>query len=136
MKPVARVGIACFVWKDGKFLMGRRRGEHGRDTWSVPGGHLELHETWEACAAREVAEETGMSITNVRFLAATNDIFAESGKHYVSIWLEADWERGEPRILEPDKFTDQEWCDFMSLRSPLFEPCWQNLRQARPDLFR
>jgi 8-oxo-dGTP diphosphatase len=133
MKPA--VGIACFVWQDGKFLMGQRRGTHGKDTWSVPGGHLELGESWEECAIREITEETGMTIHNIRFLAATNDVFPESGKHYVSIWLEADWLGGEPTITEPDKYTDQGWYDFGSLPAPLFEPCWQNLRLMRPDLF-
>ncbi len=129
------VGIACFVWRDGKFLMGQRRSEHGIGTWSVPGGHLELHESWEACAAREVMEETGMQITNARLLAVTNDIFSESGKHYVSIWLEADWVSGEPTITEPDKFVNQDWYTFASLPTPLFEPCWQNLRLVAPQLF-
>jgi 8-oxo-dGTP diphosphatase len=135
MEPVVRVGVACFVWKDGKFLMGRRRAQHGRGTWSVPGGHLEVGEAWADCAAREVAEETGMQITNARLLVITNDVFPESGKHYVSIWMNADWAGGEPHIIEPDKFANQGWYDFRSLPAPLFEPCWQNLRDAQPELF-
>jgi len=80
-------------------------------------------------------EETGMQITNARLLAVTNDIFSESGKHYVSIWLEADWVSGEPTITEPDKFVNQDWYTFASLPTPLFEPCWQNLRLVAPQLF-
>lgn len=129
------VGVAVFIWKDGKFLMGKRRGSHGTDTWSVPGGHLEMNETFEECATRETYEETGLTITNVRFLAVTNDIMPESGKHYVSVWMEADWESGEPTITEPDKWTDHQWRTFQTLPSPLFEPCWQNLRDAMPKLF-
>ncbi len=128
------VGVACFVWKDNKFLMGKRIGKHGKNTWSVPGGHLEFGETWEQCARREVMEETGVAIKNVRLLATTNDIF-DSGKHYISIWVEADWDNGEPTLTEPDKWVDQQWRDFKSLPEPLFEPCWQNLRHARPELF-
>jgi 8-oxo-dGTP diphosphatase len=80
-------------------------------------------------------EETGMEIKNVSFLAATNDIF-ETGKHYISIWVSADWLKNEPTITEPDKWIDQEWRDFQTLPSPLFEPCWQNLRKAKPELFK
>lgn len=133
-EPVVRVGIACFVWKDDKFLIGKRIGKHGFETWSVPGGHLEMNESWEDCAKREVMEESGLEITNVRFLTITNDIF-ESGKHYISIWLEADWLSGEPTITEPDIWVEQNWRDFKSLPEPLFEPCWQNLRLAKPELF-
>lgn len=135
MHKSVRVGVACFVWKDSMFLLGQRQNAHGHGTWSVPGGHLELNETWEKAAEREVREETGMEIKNVRFLALTNDLFNSESKHYVTIWMEADWADHEPRITEPDKFISQKWCDFASLPAPLFEPCWRNLRKARPDLF-
>lgn len=134
MKSVVRVGIGVFVWRDGKFLMGQRMVEHGEGTWSIPGGHLELYESWEECAAREVLEETGMKITNIRFLAATNDIFKSSGKHYVTIWVQSDWLANEPTITEPDKFIAMEWRDFNCLPSPLFSP-WEQLRITTPHLF-
>lgn len=129
-----RVGVACFVWKDGKFLMGHREGSHAGGVWSVPGGHLEPGENWDQTAVREVLEETGMTIRNVRFLAVTNDIM-EHGKHYVTIWMEADWYSGEAAILEPYKCSALQWCDFNTLPAPLFEPCWHNLRIQKPNLF-
>ena len=129
------VGIGVFVWKDGKFLIGKRRGSHGHDTWSIPGGHLEFGESWETCAAREVMEETGLKIKNIRFLTATNDIFPEHNKHYSTIWVESDWESGEPQITEPGISEYTSWSTFKTLPEPLFEPCWQNLRKAKPELF-
>lgn len=135
MSPQVRVGVGVFVWKDGRFIMGQRRGSHGSGTWSVPGGHLEFTETWQACAVREVGEETGMKITNVRFLAATNDIFQADARHYVTIWLESDWLSGKPVVREPEKFVRLEWIDPDQLPVPLFEPGWQNLRQSQPELF-
>lgn len=130
-----RVGIGVFVWRDGKFLMGKRRGSHGHDTWSIPGGHLEIGETWAECATREVLEETGIHVTNIRFLAATEDFFPDDNKQYVTIWVESDWANGEPTITEPDKYLDHEWRTFQTLPTPLFEPCWQNLKKAKPELF-
>ena len=130
-----RVGVGVFIWKDGKFLMGKRKGSHGADTWSIPGGHLEFGESWEDTAKREALEETGLTVDNVRFVALTNDLFPSDDKHYITIWVECDWLAGEPTITEPDKWVEQRWETFKTLPSPLFEPCWQNLRQARPDLF-
>lgn len=129
------VGVGVFVWKDGKFLMGKRRGSHGHDTWSIPGGHLEFGESWGECATREVMEETGLVVDNVQFVAVTNDVFEKEAKHYSTIWVRCDWVSGEPTITEPDKWVDHEWRDFKSLPSPLFEPCWRNLRLAKPELF-
>ena len=131
---IPRIGVGVFVWKDGKFLMGQRYGAHGEGTWSVPGGHLEFNESWEACAAREVLEETNMSIKNVSFLAVTNDLFQAEDKHYVTVWMKADWDTGEAVITEPDKFVRFEWCSFNDLPAPLFLP-WEQLRQTLPDLF-
>lgn len=128
------VGVAVFIWKNGKFLIGKRLGTHGKQTWSIPGGHLELGESWSDCAQRETREECGLEITNIRFLAVTNDIFG-SGKHYISIWMEADWLSGEVQILEPDTWAENRWIDIADLPDPLFEPCWRNLRAAKPELF-
>lgn len=128
-------GIGVFIWKDGKFLMGQRAGDHGAGTWSVPGGWLEAGESWEQAAIREVKEETGLRIQNIRFVTATNNVFGSEQKHTVTIWLDSEWASGEPRILEPDKFIKQGWYTFPSLPSPLFEPCWRQLRVMRPDLF-
>lgn len=130
-----RVGVACFVWKDGKFLMAKRQGSHASGVWSVPGGHLEFGESWEETAIREVREETGMEIKDLEFLAVTNDIMPMDGKHYISVWMTANWAANDPQILEPKKCSAQSWCDFKSLPEPLFEPCWKNLRRIKSELF-
>jgi 8-oxo-dGTP diphosphatase len=135
MSQQVRVGVGVFIWKDGKFLMGQRVGEHGTGTWSVPGGYLEFRETWEQGAKREVLEETGLAIENVRFVAATNNIFENEDKHSITIWLDSDWTDGDVVINEPDKFVAMQWRDFQTLPEPLFEPCWQQLRKAKPELF-
>lgn len=134
MRDFPGVGVACFVWKDNEFLMQKRQGSHGDGTWSLPGGHLEMGESWEECATREVREETGLTIKNLGFLAVTNDIFSEN-KHYITIWMKADWENGEAHITEPEKCSEQGWFTTSSWPSPLFDPPCQNLRGIRPELF-
>jgi 8-oxo-dGTP diphosphatase len=126
---IARIGIGVFVFRDNKFLMGCRRGAHGAETWSVPGGHLEFGETWEQTAAREIEEETSLKIRNIRFGAVTNDIFHDEKKHYVTIWMLSEWDSGEATMVEPDKFVELGWYHFDSLPDPLFLP-WQQLIQS------
>jgi len=124
-----RVGIGVFVVRDGKFLMGHRKGSHGSGTWSIPGGHMEFGESFEQTARREVMEETGLSIDNIRFAAVTNDVFADDNKHYISVWLLSDAAVGEPAITEPDKFVDQQWIDIDALPDPLFAS-WNELLKS------
>lgn len=128
-EKIPRIGIGVFVFKKGKFIMGCRKGAHGTNTWSVPGGHLEFGETIEHGAAREVLEETGVEIKNVKIVGITNDIFKKEDKHYITIWVVSDWKKGNITITEPNKFIDQKWCDFEHLPKSLFLP-WIQLQKS------
>jgi 8-oxo-dGTP diphosphatase len=102
---------------------------HGEGSWSVPGGHLEFGESFADTAKREVVEETGISIKNIRFGAVTNDYFEQERKHYVTVWMVSDHANGEAEIREPDKYIDQDWFTFENLPSPLFLP-WKELLRS------
>lgn len=119
-KPNVRVGLAVFIFRDGKFLMLKRRGSHGAGSWAPPGGHVEFGESFEETARREAKEETGLELTNVRFGFVTNDPLPEENKHYVTIWMTSDAMKGAERIMEPEKCDGLQWCDATSLPEPLF----------------
>ena len=54
-----KVGVGVFIVRNGKVLLGKRKGSHGEGLWALPGGHVEEYEDyWETCA-REVEEEVG-----------------------------------------------------------------------------
>ncbi len=116
------VGVGVFVKKDGKILMQRRIGAHGTGTWCLPGGHLEYSETPEQTAVRETKEEVNVLIKNPHVVGLTNDLHESEGKHYITIFVEAEYAGGEPRINEPNKTTDVRWCSFDDLPQPLFLP--------------
>jgi 8-oxo-dGTP diphosphatase len=114
-----RVGIAVLVVKDGKLLLGKRRGAHGAGEYASPGGHLEHGESFEACAAREAREEAGIEIGPLRFLRVLN-LTHYAPRHYVDVAFAADWLAGEPVVREPDKAEGWAWYDLDALPSPLF----------------
>jgi len=117
-----RVGVGVLVWHDRKVLLGRRRGAHGAESWSFPGGHLEFGETWEACAVREVREETGLELAAISFAAVTNDVFSEEGKHYITLFMQGHARSNAAVLREPDKCEGWAWFDWSALPSPLFLP--------------
>ena len=129
------VGVGVFIFKDGKFLMGKRIGSHGKDTWSVPGGYLEHGEDFEQCAQREVMEETGVKIKNIKFYTTVNNIFHDEKSHSITVFMFSDWASGKPKTMEPDKFVEVGWFSFKNLPEPLFLPIIQ-LKKAKPELFR
>lgn len=116
-----RVGVGVFVLRDGKILMGMRRGAHGAETWSLPGGHLEFGEELEECAVREVLEETGIRIKNIKKGPFTNDKF-EEGKHYITIFMISEYHSGEVRVMEPEKCKEWKWLNWSELPENLFLP--------------
>ena len=115
-----RVGVGVWVIKGGQVLMGQRQGAHGAGTWAPPGGHIEAWESAAETAVREVEEETGLVIKSPRIVGLTEDMFAEEGKHYVTLWLVAHWISGEPVIREPTKCSQLCWVDLGDLPQPLF----------------
>ena len=107
------------IFKDGKVLLGRRKGSHGEGEYAWPGGHLEYMESIKECARREVREETGMEIKNIRFLRIYN-LKEYAPKHYLDIGMIADWAKGEPKVREPHRIESWSWYDPGHLHQPLF----------------
>lgn len=127
-RPIVGIGVA--IRKDGKVLLGKRCGSHGKGVWSFTGGHLEFGESWEDCARRETSEEAGIEIGNIRFGFLTNDVFKDEGRHSVTIFMLADHVSGLPEVMEPDKFEKWEWFAWDELPEPLFLPIRNAIRSG------
>lgn len=125
-----KVGLGVAIMHEGKVLIGRRIGAHGADTWSIPGGHIEFGESWEQCARREAKEETGLNLEQVMFLGVTDDFDIGEDKHYVTIFMKATCHTPEPRICEPDKYVDLQWCLWEQIPIPRFRPLEKLMRQG------
>ena len=115
------VGTSAVVVRDGKVLLGRRRGSHGDGEWSFPGGKVAPGEKAADAAARELEEETGLVATSVKPIMWTDDFFPEQGLHYVTLHYAVEAE-GEPVTTEPDKMVEWGWFDWDDLPRPVFGP--------------
>jgi 8-oxo-dGTP diphosphatase len=120
------VGIGCIVIRNGQLLLVRNQ----RGFWSTPGGHLDFGESPDVCAARETLEETGVSVTNVEFVAITNDVLADVGKHYVTVWMRGDADGVSTQIGDTAEIIELRWFCPSELPSPL-HLYFQNLLEGR-----
>ena len=112
------VGVGVMVMKGTRVLVGRRKGSHGEGEYAWPGGHLEYMESFEECARREVWEEAGIEIRNVRFLRLMN--LRKYQKHYVDVMMVAEWVSGNPVGRENERIADWDWYELDSLPQPCF----------------
>lgn len=118
--PAPQVGVGVLILRDGKVLLGRRKGSHGAGCWSAPGGHLEFGEAVEDCALREALEETGLALSELRHGPFSNDVFEGATTSPRS----SGRLRGgcRARLMEPDKCDGWAWFDWADLPEPLFAP--------------
>lgn len=113
-----RVGMGVLVVRDGRVLLGRRRGKHGGRQFSAPGGHVEAGESLAATARREVREETGLEIETIRLLSVGS--YQWGDRHYVDVDVVAEAPVGEPELREPDRCEGWAWYRLDQLPEPLF----------------
>ena len=118
-----KVGVGVLILRkkqDGntQLLMMKRKSKLGSSTWGKRGGHLEFGESPEQCIKREIKEEYGIEIKNIKFLCVCNIVKYE--KHYVDIGFTAETDE-EPKIMEPEKFEEIGWFFLDALPEPLFE---------------
>ena len=72
--------VACFIRNEkGELLVVRRAKDPAKGTLDLPGGFVDLHETAEDAARREVKEETGLDIESCLYLFSIPNIYPYSG---------------------------------------------------------
>ena len=67
-----------------RVLLIKRGGEPFKDCWAIPGGFMEMNETTEQCAVRELKEETGLNIKLIKDEPLIT-LKTEKGNQYFSL---------------------------------------------------
>jgi 8-oxo-dGTP diphosphatase len=100
------VGVGGVIIDQGRALLIRRGSEPLRGEWSIPGGTLELGESLEEGVARELLEETGLTVRVIELIEVFDRIYLESTAganngtrprfHYVIVDYLCERVHGEP----------------------------------------
>lgn len=124
------VGFGVMVLRDGKVLLWQRHEDpqkadselHGEWTWTMPGGKMHFHESFEDTCYRETLEETWIKIDKdkIRIISIANDIVPD--KHFVTIGFLCEDFEWEAQVMEPDEITKWGRFDLNNLPKPLFFP--------------
>ena len=111
--------MGAVVFKEDKVLLVLRGKPPAEKQWSIPGGCVELGETLQEAAEREITEETGIVIQAKKPIY-TFDVIErdENGHirfHYVIVDLAADYVSGELRA--GDDAVDASWVSHKDLNN-------------------
>lgn len=113
-----KVATAVLVFREGKILLGRRKGDAKASGFGTPGGHIEHLEGLFESAQREIAEEAAIEVENLEMIGLVN-VREFAPLHHFVVILRADWKSGEPVNCEPDRCEGWSWFDLEKLPSPM-----------------
>ena len=131
-----RVAVGAVVFKDGRILLVRRGKAPAEGMWSIPGGSVNLGESLQQAAEREIKEETGITIKArdpiLAFDVVRRDDNGRIQFHYVIIDLEADWISGEPQA--GDDAVEARWVQSEELEHMTVSPATRKLLKQKYGL--
>lgn len=73
-RPAVTADCIVITKEDAQVLLIQRGSEPYKGCWAFPGGFLNMNETTEECAVRELFEETGLKVDEVHQLGAYSKV--------------------------------------------------------------
>ena len=93
------LAVSATIYREGRVLLARRAHAPGRDLFSLPGGVVEAGETLAEAVAREVLEETGLTVQPVELAGHREVILRDADvrveRHFVILSFACRWIAGE-----------------------------------------
>ncbi|WP_432829569.1 NUDIX hydrolase [Dactylosporangium sp. CA-092794] len=77
--------------------------------WSLPAGLMDRGETPVQCAARELAEETGLRVPPEQLRPATPNAIVHTHGRWIDMVFEAEIEPGDPFVIDGAEVLEAAW---------------------------
>lgn len=77
------ITVTCMVYRENEFVLQDRVAEKWPGV-TFPGGHVEQGESFVEAAIREMKEETGLTVDDLK-MCGIKQLFSENNEHYIVI---------------------------------------------------
>ena len=118
------------IVKKGDYLLTVMRSEaeeHASGTLSFIGGKVEFtdreSEVVEKTLKREIMEEVGVEVANLRFITSTG-FTSDNGASVVNLVFLCDWASGTPRAIDLEEVASVHWMTVDEIRTHEKTPPW------------
>lgn len=88
--------------KKGEILLVRRKIDPGKGLWDTPGGFVEYNETLERSVVREIKEELGVDISNLKYICSQTDRYYFKEINYFTLCAFFSGTVDEKKIIPAD----------------------------------
>ncbi len=136
-KLTPRIRVAVLLRKGDEVLLVKHH-KYGATYWLLPGGGLEFGETVEACARREVLEETGLEIAVGDLLYVSESIPPDLHRHVLNLYFEGrilggELTTGADAVLVGVEYVPIGMLAGLDLRPPVAEEILHYLSNPTPS---
>ncbi|SEQ10606.1 NAD+ diphosphatase [Lentzea xinjiangensis] len=116
--PRTDAAVICLVHDGADRVLVARGPEWPEGRFSVLAGFVEAGESLEACVAREIAEEVGVTVRDIRYLGSQPWPFPRS----LMIGFEAVADPAEPLVPAEGEIAEARWVSRVDVRKAIEEP--------------
>jgi len=128
--PRISPAMMALVWREGELLLARSP-HYAPGMYSALAGFVEAGESVEDCVRREVAEEVGVTVTDLRYFGSQSWPFPNS----LMLAFSARWAGGEI-VMQEEEIEDAAWfpLDALPAIPPLFSISGYLIRETAQAL--
>lgn len=103
-----------------RVLLIQRGNEPYKDCWAFPGGFMDMNETTEECAIRELEEETGLRVSEVQQIGAYSKVNRDPRGRTITVAYLIIIEKPIP-VIGQDDATEAAWWEVSALPKLAFD---------------
>jgi 8-oxo-dGTP diphosphatase len=116
-RPMVTVDAVVFaLFRDElRLLLVKRKGEPFKGRWAIPGGFIEMDEELEDAAARELAEETGLTGVPLEQMRTYGTVGRDPRGRQITVVFMGVVEQKQAAIKAGDDAAEAEWFNIEKL---------------------
>jgi len=112
----------------GELLLVERRVDPGKGLWDVPGGFVDLEENAEESMTREIKEETGLNVKELKYVSSHDDTYFFEGIEFPIIVLMFEGQIGDQEVFPSDDVSGYKFFNLDEI--PVDKIAFEGLKQS------